>query len=135
MRFSNEMPATLHISNILQPKLKLKFFVVVFFEFFFFVLWPNISMIWNKKKHEILSDNTMRKKSGLYWMLKGNTDIKMHIIARPFVAINMLHILSHYISCTRLPTQSQQQCQKSNSVAGFKSVANYEGCAFLWIFF
>lgn len=43
----------------------------------------------------------------------------------------MLHILSHYISCTRLPTQSEQ-CQKSNSSVGFESIANYEGCcAFL----
>lgn len=57
---------------------------------------------------------------------KGNGDIKMHIIAPTRCAINMLHILSHYISCTRLPTQSRQ-CQKSNSAAGATNGSKLRG--------
>lgn len=74
------------------------------------------------------------KRTGRYWIKKGNGDIKMHIIAPTRCAINMLHILSHYISCTRLPTQSRQ-CQKSNSAAGApQTVAIFEGCVYFSFF-
>lgn len=80
----------------------------------------------------------MKKKSTwiLYWINEGREmgDIKMHIIAPTLCAINMLHILSHYISCTRLPTQSQPNVRRAIVLRAPQTVANFEGCA-LCIFF